>query len=55
MSETDVQSDLAVVIGRFQPFHQGHLALLEHALRLAPRALLILGSAGGPRMLKNPF
>lgn len=55
MSETDVPSDLAVVIGRFQPFHYGHLALLEQALRLAPRALLVLGSAGGPRMVKNPF
>jgi bifunctional NMN adenylyltransferase/nudix hydrolase len=55
MSETDVPSDLAVVIGRFQPFHHGHLALLEHALSLAPRALLVLGSARGPRMAKNPF
>jgi bifunctional NMN adenylyltransferase/nudix hydrolase len=55
MSEKDVPSDLAVVIGRFQPFHYGHLALLEHALGLAPRALLILGSARGPRMVKNPF
>lgn len=55
MSETDTPSDLAVVIGRFQPFHQGHLALLEHALTLAPRALLVLGSARGPRMVRNPF
>lgn len=47
--------DLAVVIGRFQPFHLGHLALLEHALRVAPRALLIVGSARGPRQAKNPF
>ena len=53
----DKLSDLAlsVVIGRFQPFHLGHLALLQHALRVAPRALLVLGSAGGPRLAKNPF
>jgi bifunctional NMN adenylyltransferase/nudix hydrolase len=44
-----------VVIGRFQPFHLGHLALLEHALALAPRALLVVGSARGPRLAKNPF
>jgi bifunctional NMN adenylyltransferase/nudix hydrolase len=47
--------DLGVVIGRFQPFHYGHLALLQHALSLAPRALVIVGSARGPRMAKNPF
>ena len=48
-------SDLAVLIGRFQPFHLGHLALLEHALRVAPRAVLVVGSAGSPRLVKNPF
>lgn len=48
-------SDLAVLIGRFQPFHLGHLALLEHALRVAPRALVVVGSAGSPRLVKNPF
>lgn len=47
--------ELAVVIGRFQPFHLGHLALLEHALSAAPRALLVVGSAPGPRVAKNPF
>lgn len=48
-------SDLAVLIGRFQPFHLGHLALLEHALRVAPRAAVVVGSAGSPRLAKNPF
>lgn len=52
---TEHRADLAVVIGRFQPFHLGHLALLKHALHIAPRAALVLGSAGGPRMVKNPF
>ncbi len=47
--------DLAVLIGRFQPFHLGHLGLLENALLLAPRALLVVGSARGPRLVKNPF
>jgi bifunctional NMN adenylyltransferase/nudix hydrolase len=55
MNESDERADLAVVIGRFQPFHLGHLALLRHALEVAPRALLVVGSAGGPRQVKNPF
>jgi bifunctional NMN adenylyltransferase/nudix hydrolase len=48
-------AELAILIGRFEPFHLGHLALLEQALSIAPRALLIVGSARGPRMAKNPF
>ena len=55
MSDSAQACDLAVVIGRFQPFHLGHLALVESALKLAPRALLVVGSAPGPRMAKNPF
>lgn len=51
----DSPPDLAVLIGRFQPFHRGHLGLLENALGLAPRALLVVGSAGGPRQVRNPF
>jgi bifunctional NMN adenylyltransferase/nudix hydrolase len=55
MKDSEINPQLAVIIGRFQPFHLGHLALLEHALTLAPRALLIVGSAAGPRLAKNPF
>lgn len=54
MSEPGI-NDLAVLIGRFQPFHCGHLALLENALQLAPRAIVVVGSARGPRLAKNPF
>jgi bifunctional NMN adenylyltransferase/nudix hydrolase len=55
MSATDSSAELAVVIGRFQPFHYGHLPLVEHALTVAPRALLVLGSSAAPRSVKNPF
>ncbi|MFC3148355.1 bifunctional nicotinamide-nucleotide adenylyltransferase/Nudix hydroxylase [Piscinibacterium candidicorallinum] len=46
---------LAVVIGRFSPFHNGHLALVRHALALADQVLIVLGSAAQPRTVKNPF
>ncbi len=55
MKTTHEPAQLAVLIGRFQPFHLGHLALLEHGLSIAPRALVVVGSAAGPRMAKNPF
>jgi len=47
--------DTAVLIGRFQPFHSGHAALLAHALRTAPRVVLVLGSAHAARTPRNPF
>ena len=37
--------DVAVYVGRFQPFHLGHLALLKHALEIAPTVVLVIGSA----------
>jgi bifunctional NMN adenylyltransferase/nudix hydrolase len=46
---------LAVVIGRFSPFHLGHKQLVDHALTLADRVLIVLGSALAPRTVKNPF
>ncbi|MDR3086835.1 MAG: bifunctional nicotinamide-nucleotide adenylyltransferase/Nudix hydroxylase [Azoarcus sp.] len=47
--------DAAVLIGRFQPFHKGHAALLKQALEIADRALIVLGSAYRSRNAKNPF
>jgi bifunctional NMN adenylyltransferase/nudix hydrolase len=46
---------LSVYIGRFQPFHSAHLALLIHALQLAPRCVVVLGSALRARTPQNPF
>jgi bifunctional NMN adenylyltransferase/nudix hydrolase len=48
-------SSLAVLIGRFEPFHWGHMGLLDKALELAPRVVIVVGSAHGPRLVKNPF
>ena len=45
----------AVLIGRFQPVHTGHLALLQQALTLAEQVIVILGSAWQARTPKNPF
>jgi bifunctional NMN adenylyltransferase/nudix hydrolase len=45
----------AVFIGRFQPFHLGHAALLREALAIAPRCVVVIGSAYQARTPKNPF
>lgn len=47
--------DTAILIGRFQPFHDGHLALLRLALATAPRVIVVLGSAHCARTPRNPW
>lgn len=46
---------LGVYIGRFQPFHLGHLHVIRVALKSCDRLLILVGSAGGPRTVKNPW
>ena len=56
MADTDTtHCDIAVLIGRFQPPHLGHLALLQQALARADKVVVILGSALQARSPKNPF
>ena len=47
--------DYAVVIGRFQPVHQGHVALLRAGLQHARKLIVVAGSMSQPRSFKNPF
>lgn len=49
------QYDLAVFIGRFEPLHLGHLAILKRALALSERVVVLVGSAEAPRTAKNPW
>lgn len=46
---------LAVLIGRFQPFHLGHQYAVQRGLELADKVLVLVGSATGPRTTKNPW
>jgi len=47
--------DFAVLIGRFQPFHNGHLSLLKLALDAAPHVVVVIGSAFQALSPKHPF
>ena len=47
--------DVALVCGRFQHFHAGHESLVDTALLLADRVLILLGSAQESGTLRNPF
>jgi bifunctional NMN adenylyltransferase/nudix hydrolase len=44
-----------VLIGRFQPLHNAHLAIMRQAAALADQVVVITGSAAQPRTYKNPF
>lgn len=45
----------AVLIGRFQPPHLAHLALIREALDQAPDLVIVLGSARSARTVRNPL
>ena len=63
MSESSEQSSAKdnkhyrylVFIGRFQPFHRGHKAVIDEALKRADNVIMLIGSANLPRSLRNPF
>jgi bifunctional NMN adenylyltransferase/nudix hydrolase len=47
--------DYAVVIGRFQPFHNAHQELIKQTLALAEKIIVVLGSARNAPDIRNPF
>jgi len=44
-----------VFIGRFQPFHVGHLCVVDEALMKAEKVIILIGSANQPACSRNPF
>ncbi|PUB17260.1 adenylyltransferase/cytidyltransferase family protein [Yoonia sediminilitoris] len=50
-----IKQTLAVFIGRFQPFHLGHLDVTERTLEGADRILLLVDNSYRRRSWKNPF
>ena len=47
--------DYLIFIGRFQPFHNGHLWTLQHALQRADKVIVLCGSARQARNPMHPF
>jgi nicotinamide-nucleotide adenylyltransferase len=42
-------------IGRFQPFHLGHLAIIKYALKTVDQLVITVGSADKSHEMRNPF
>jgi bifunctional NMN adenylyltransferase/nudix hydrolase len=47
--------DALVFIGRFQPFHLGHKAVIDAALEKAKEVVVVVGSSFAARNIRNPF
>ena len=43
------------MIGRFQPFHLGHKAVIDEALKQAKEVIVVVGSSFAARNTRNPF
>lgn len=50
----DAKAPTALLIGRYQPFHEGHLALVDEALRRVGQVYIAVRETGGTDS-KNPF
>ncbi|MBL4658974.1 MAG: bifunctional nicotinamide-nucleotide adenylyltransferase/Nudix hydroxylase [Alcanivoracaceae bacterium] len=47
--------DFLIFIGRFQPFHSGHLKVVEKAMLQSEKVIMLIGSAHQPRSIRNPW
>lgn len=42
-------------VGRFQPFHYGHMKVIKYILTKVPEVIIVIGSAQYSHSLENPF
>lgn len=53
--KSDPQFTYGVFIGRFQPPHKTHIAVMLEALNQVQKLIIVIGSAKTARNVKNPF
>ena len=46
---------LGIVVGRFQSFHTGHENMINTAVMMCDKVLLLVGSSQESGTMKNPF
>jgi bifunctional NMN adenylyltransferase/nudix hydrolase len=54
-TDKEKRHEVAVVIGRFQPLHYGHIYNIDKGLEIAKKVLILVGSAYNSVSPKNPF
>lgn len=51
----DEMTDRGLFVGRFQPFHLGHLGVIKDILKVVDELVIVIGSAQYSHTLDNPF
>jgi len=51
----DSNKKRGLLVGRFQPFHLGHMQCVQFALKKLPELIIAIGSAQFSHTLHNPF
>jgi bifunctional NMN adenylyltransferase/nudix hydrolase len=55
-SEVNMEKfDFCVFIGRFSPLQKAHKFILDKALTIAEKVIVVVGSCGSPRTIRNPW
>jgi nicotinamide-nucleotide adenylyltransferase len=55
LSGASIMVDTGLYVGRFQPFHLGHLEAIKYILGKVDRVIIAIGSAQCSHTLENPF
>ena len=50
-----IKHKVGLYVGRFQPFHNGHLSIVKEGLAHCARLILVIGSAQESGTEQNPF
>jgi nicotinamide-nucleotide adenylyltransferase len=46
---------IGLFIGRFQPFHRGHLLVIQGMVKMCKKVVIVIGSSQEKKTEKNPF
>jgi nicotinamide-nucleotide adenylyltransferase len=54
-TRTRKETKTSLIIGRFQPFHKGHLELVRQVLKDSDKLIIVIGSSQYNYIFKDPF
>ena len=52
---SNTKQKLGVIIGRFQPMHNGHVALIKKSMETCEKTLVLIGSTNKAVDFRNPL
>lgn len=54
-TRTEKKAKTSLIVGRFQPFHKGHLELVRQVLKVSEKLIIVIGSSQYNYIFKDPF